>query len=169
MKNLKKITSFLMLALIVSSAAISFTSCKNDNKKEEKKENATMPEAEEWAKKFDEKMKETIQIHDDVMPEMERIQTLLSKLEDKKEDLSEKDFQRTTDMLKEGHQMMMDWMKTFGKDFNREEINKGIQEKDPEKIEAKYELLEKHHQKAEMMQKRIEDGIKQAEKILSEE
>ena len=97
----------LLFVLIVLSVTLS---CKKDQK--ETKE-AT-------------RMERVIAVHDEVMPKMGTIGKLISKLEPMADTTSVgKQYEVAVKDLKEGYNLMMDWMKGFGDRFDSEEIMEG--------------------------------------------
>lgn len=154
MKSLVKIVSLVFL--IVAS------SCKEES---------------EEAKAFDAQMKETIQIHDDVMPKMSSINNLITKLEAKQQELEQAEevdteqvemYQGAINNLKDAHDLMMSWMKNFSDSFSRTEINQGLTTTDADSIKSKLETLEVQYKSAKAMKEGINEAIGNA-KILLEE
>jgi len=120
-------------------------------------------------KMFDEKMEKTIAIHDSVMPKMSNINDMISKLEQKKDSLSEsKKVQAAKEDLKQAHDQMMNWMKNLSNTFTAEQINQGIQTREADSLKKALKDLDELKKEAENMQKAINSSIKQAEDLLSE-
>jgi glutamyl-tRNA reductase len=118
---------------------------------------------------FDEKMEKTIAIHDSVMPKMSNINDMISKLEQKKDSLSEsKKVQAAKEDLKQAHDQMMNWMKNLSNTFTAEQINQGIQTREADSLKKALKDLDELKKEAENMQKAINSSIKQAEDLLSE-
>ena len=146
-KFLKISTSLLLLLLTVSS-------CQN--------------ETPQVAKEFDKKMDETIQIHDEVMPKMSEITSLIKQLEKKKDSLAtSKNIDETKEKLQKGHNKMMTWMKDLSDSFTAQQINQGIQIKDQDSLQKALKKLEELKAEADDMQKLINSSIEDAEQILS--
>lgn len=156
MRNIFKIS---LLSLLIG-----FSACQSTDNKEE-------------SEAFDKQMKETVQIHDDVMPKMGEINSMIKKLEAKRgevksesEDVKEETL-RTYDEaianLKKSHELMMSWMKNFSDSFSRTEINDGLQAKDKDSIKAKMKLLNTQYESAEEMKKAITDALENAQKLLA--
>jgi hypothetical protein len=133
-------------------------------------------EQSEDSKTFDKQMKETIQIHDDVMPKMSEINSMISKLESEKENLlkAEEVNSEKVEMhedaiasLKDAHDLMMSWMKNFSDSFSRTEINQGLETTDKDSIKAKLTQLDAQYNSAEEMKKAIVEAIENAQLILS--
>lgn len=131
----------------------------------------------EESKAFDSQMKETIQIHDDVMPKMSEINSLITKLKAQKEEIEAADevdsdevemHENAIKSLEEAHDLMMSWMKNFSNSFSRTEINTGLTTTDKDSIKAKQSQLDNQYQSAREMQKAITDALENAQKILSE-
>lgn len=134
-------------------------------------------EQSEDSKAFDAQMKETVQIHDDVMPKMTELNSLISKLEKEKEEIEASDnfeaeevekYEIAINDLKEAHDLMMSWMKNFSNSFSRTEINSGLATKDKDSIKAKQEMLSTQYNSAEEMQEAITTAIENAQLLLSE-
>ena len=130
----------------------------------------------EDSKAFDAQMKETVQIHDDVMPKMTQLNSLISKLKKEKEQIETaegvdaeevEEYEIAIKDLKESHDLMMSWMKNFSNTFSRTEINSGLATTDKDSIKAKQEMLNAQYNSAEEMQKAITDAIENAQLVLS--
>ncbi len=150
MTSIKTMKYFLMLFVSI----ILITSCQEETPKE--------------VKTFDDKMEKTIAIHDSVMPKMSNINDMISKLEQKKDSLSEsKKVQAAKEDLKQAHDQMMTWMKNLSNTFTAEQINQGIQTREADSLKKALKDLDKLKKEAENMQKAINSSIKQAEDLLS--
>ena len=154
MKTTTELLSLLVLALLLS--------CQQ--------------EVSEESKTFDKQMKETIRIHDDVMPQMSKINSLVTELEAQKTELEQAEevdaervelHENAIANLKDAHDLMMSWMKNFSDSFSRTEINSGLETTDKDSINAKLQLLDTQYASAEAMQKSIAEAIKNAQLILS--
>lgn len=115
---------------------------------------------------FNEKMDNTIAIHDEVMPEMGKINQLIGRLEAKMDSTNIKEYQAALEDLKTGHDKMMTWMKNFGDEFSRTEINQGIQLKDSDSLKMRLKALEDSFKEAEGMRNHIQKAIKNAKNLL---
>lgn len=115
---------------------------------------------------FDQKMDKTISIHDEVMPEMAKINKLIIQLEAQKDSINLEKYQPAIEDLKTGHDKMMSWMKSFGDEFSKTEINQGIQLKDVDSLKQRLKALEKSYKDAEAMQNHIQEAIRNAETLL---
>jgi len=126
----------------------------------------------EQSKAFDAQMKETIQIHDDVMPKMSNINSMISKLQAKKETIENTEDTETYNEaiadLKVAHDLMMSWMKRFSNSFSRTEINQGLTTKNEDSIAAKLEQLDLQYQSAEEMKAAINRALENAKTLLKE-
>jgi len=126
----------------------------------------------EQSKAFDAQMKETIQIHDDVMPKMSNINSMISKLEAKKETIENiedtENYNEAIADLKVAHDLMMSWMKRFSNSFSRTEINQGLTTKNEDSIAAKLEQLDLQYQSAEEMKAAINRALENAKTLLKE-
>ena len=154
MKSIVKIFGLISIILVVA--------CKEETSNE--------------AIAFETQMKKTIQIHDDVMPKMSSINNLISKLEAEKNELEAKEdsdsdeikiYQSAINNLKEGHDLMMSWMKSFSNSFSRAEINSGLNTKNQDSIKAKLNLLDAQYESAQNMKNSINQALENAERILA--
>jgi methyl coenzyme M reductase subunit D len=155
---------FILKSILIGMVFISF-SCQKEEESAE-------------AKAFDAQMKQTIQIHDDVMPQMSKISSLITELESEKEELEsleevnallvDKHDVAIADLQK-AHDIMMAWMKNFSSSFSRTEINTGLQAKDKDSIKAKVELLKMQYNSAEEMKAAISSSLENAKKVLDEQ
>jgi preprotein translocase subunit YajC len=109
-------------------------------------------------------MERVIAVHDEVMPKMGTIGKLINKLEPmvdstaigKQHEVAIKD-------LKEGYNLMMDWMKGFGDKFDSDEIMKG-----KALTEEKQTWLIEEEEKVNIMRDKINSSIANAETLLKE-
>lgn len=147
---MKKIALSLSLVLVLS---LSFTACQGDQKKEKS-------EVEELQEQFDKTMKESIAIHDEVMPKMSEINSLLAELETQSPKMEEEEYQRVSTQLQEAHMEMMSWMKSFSNEFDRKEVNSGIESEDIDELKTKNEVLENLKTSAEKMRENILTSLK---------
>src|SRR5690606_22846800 len=71
-------------------------------------------------------MEEVMAVHDNLMPKMSDISSLMSELETKIDSSqSSTQYQKAINDLEASHKAMMDWMKDFGAKFDVDEILKG--------------------------------------------
>ncbi len=125
------------------------------------------PQPEE-AKAFDQKMTEAIEIHDEVMPKMGKLTKLISSLEAKVDSTNAEVYKPAIRDLKKGHDMMMDWMKDFGDEFSKTEINDGIKLEDVDSLKARLKAIEISKKEAEDMKEQVMMAIENAEALLKE-
>ncbi len=107
-------------------------------------------------------MKEVIAIHDEVMPKMGTIGSLISELDAKieKSDSTES-YTKARQDLKDAHKSMMDWMRNFGDRFDGDEIMKG-----KTLTEEKQKWLDEEEVKVNTLRDQINSSIKNAEELL---
>lgn len=115
---------------------------------------------------FNLKMDKTIAIHDEVMPEMTKINQLIGKLEAKMDSTTTEKYKPAVEDLKTGHDKMMTWMKDFGDEFSKTEINQGIQLKDADSLKSRLEALDVSYKQAQDMRNHIQEAISNAELLL---
>ena len=150
MTSIKTMKYFIMLFVSI----IFISSCQEETPKE--------------VKTFDDKMEKTIAIHDSVMPKMGEMNSLMKKLEQKKDSLSDtKKVQAAKEGLEQAHDQMMAWMKDLSNTFTAEQINQGIQTREMDSLKKAIKDLDKLKKEAESMQNAINSSIKQAEELLS--
>lgn len=134
-------------------------------------------EQSQETKTFDAQMKETVKIHDDVMPKMSSINSMISRLEAEKEKLDQAEEAHVEEVeaydaaiadLKEAHDFMMSWMKNFSNSFSRTEINEGLATKDKDSINAKLENLNVQYESAEEMRDAVNKAVENAQLLLAE-
>jgi len=134
---------FSLLLLILT---IGLTSCKNGEKKAEGPT----------------QMQEVMAVHDELMPKMSKISSLMSELETKVDSTeASAKYQNAIKDLKASHKAMMDWMQDFGAKFDVDEILKG-----KPLNEEKKKLLTQEEQEVKELQNQIESSITNAEKLL---
>lgn len=146
----KKIAQSLSLLMIVS---LSFTACQDDKKNEK-------TEVSELQEKFNKNMKETIAIHDELMPKIIEINQLLTDLEIQSTKMDRDEYNRASAELQEAHGEMMSWMKEFSNYFDKDEVNSGITTEDIDELKAKNEQLDRIKKLAKQMQNNINRSLK---------
>jgi len=108
------------------------------------------------------RMDRVIAVHDEVMPKMGTIGKLISELEPKVDSTSVgKQYEVAIDDLKEGYNLMMDWMKGFGDRFDSDEIMEG-----KALTKEKEAWLIEEEEKVNIMKDKINSSIANAEKLL---
>lgn len=117
-------------------------------------------EAEEYHKLFD----EVIAVHDEIMPEMMKLNSLAGKL--KKETDATNTHSGILDSLEMSHKAMMDWMKDFSEKFPYDEFNP--KDKTPEEITDKVNILKEEKDEVYALRDLIYQSIEKAEKLLNE-
>jgi hypothetical protein len=140
---MKKLFSILAVVLLISSI-----SCKDEKK--------------EATKASNEQMKKVMAIHDEVMPKMSAMGSIVGELSSK-EDSTEIGLQYKAARrdLQDAHKAMMDWMQGFGNRFDSDEILNG-----KELTEQKQIWLDEEEEKVKALREQINSSIENAEKIL---
>lgn len=139
-KNMRK---FSLLLLILT---IGLASCKNGEKKSEGPT----------------QMEEVMAVHDNLMPKMSDISSLMSELETKIDSSqSSTQYQKAINDLEASHKAMMDWMKDFGAKFDVDEILKG-----KPLTQEKQQLLDQEQKEVDDLKKQIETSIANAKNLL---
>jgi len=110
-------------------------------------------------------MKETLAVHDEVMPKMTTISKLVATLRPKI-DSTEQGlvYEKAMKNLQESNTEMMDWMQGFGNRFDSDEIMNG-KELTPEKKR----WLKEEKQKIEALKQNVDVHISEAEALLQEQ
>jgi ABC-type oligopeptide transport system substrate-binding subunit len=152
---MKKIALSLSLVLLIS---MSITSCGEEPKKEK-------TEVEMLQEKFDMNMKETIAIHDEVMPKMSEINNLLSELEMQSPKMNQEEYQLTSSRLQESYMQMMSWMKKFSANFDTKEVNSGITSEKIDVLKEKNEQLSGLKKEAEEMRNNVLSSLKSGKEL----
>ncbi len=140
---MKKFFSILALVVLIGSI-----SCKDEKK--------------EAAKATNEQMKKVMAIHDEVMPRMSAMGSMIGELSSK-EDSTEIGLQYKAARrdLQDAHKAMMDWMQGFSSRFDPDEILNG-----KELTEQKQIWLDEEEEKVKALREQINSSIENAEKIL---
>ena len=140
---MKKFFSILATALLISSI-----SCKDEKK--------------EAVKASNEQMKKVMAIHDEVMPKMSVMGSIVGELSSK-EDSTEigLQYKAARSDLQDAHKAMMDWMQGFGSRFDSDEILNG-----KELTEQKQIWLDEEEEKVRALREQINSSIENAEKKL---
>ncbi|MBU3822153.1 hypothetical protein KO566_08790 [Flavobacteriaceae bacterium XHP0103] len=135
---MKKTILFLTLLTLVFS-------CKNNTKNETPNQ-----------------MQEVIKIHDELMPKMSTISSLINKVDSKiKETDSTEALINASKNLKEANDAMMNWMVEFSLRFDSEEVMEGKPLTD-----EKQKLLTEEETKIKALRDQMETSIETAEKLL---
>ncbi len=132
--------------LFISVLIISLISCKQEKKEDEKLT----------------QMQEVMAVHDEVMPKMSTINSLIEKL-NAKVDTTETGlkYSKAAEDLKSANKTMMDWMVGFGEKFDSDEIMKGKALTDEKK-----KWLDEEEKKVYALKEQINSSIKNAETLL---
>jgi len=99
---------------------------------------------------------------------MTKLTSLIQKLEAKKDSTNVETVQPVIRDLKQGHDMMMEWMKDFGDEFSKTEINEGIQLSNIDSLKARLDALSKSKTAAEKMRDKIVSSMEKAETLLNQ-
>ncbi|WP_276388721.1 hypothetical protein [Eudoraea chungangensis] len=107
-------------------------------------------------------MKEVMAIHDEVMPKMSELSTLVATLKRKADSTANgKEYKDAMEDLQDAHKEMMDWMKEFGDRFNYDEILNGASLSSEKK-----KWLKEEKKKIKKVKKDILKSIEKAKKLL---
>jgi hypothetical protein len=108
------------------------------------------------------RMERVIAVHDEVMPKLGTIGKLISELEPLVDSTSAgKQYGVAVKDLKEGYNLMMDWMKGFSTKFDTEEIMKG-----KALTKEKEAWLIEEEEKVNIMKDKINSSITNAQELL---
>ncbi|NNJ88081.1 MAG: hypothetical protein HKP53_01655 [Eudoraea sp.] len=134
-------------ATVILSLFLIFVSCKSEPKKEEGPS----------------QMEEVMAIHDEVMPKMGNISSLIADLKPKVDSTEAgKEYLKAMQDLQGAHRSMMDWMKGFGERFDHEEIMNG-----KELNAEKQAWLLEEEVKVKELREQINTSIANAERVLA--
>ncbi len=116
----------------------------------------------EQAKVDDSQMKKVMAIHDEAMPKMSKIGSLVAQLK-KRIDTDQGGVAEKEAMedLQEAHETMMEWMRGFGGKFDSDEILNGKELTAEKKV-----LLDEEEAKVKIVKEKIETSIANAEALL---
>lgn len=103
-------------------------------------------------------MENVVAIHDELMPKMGTIGSLISQLDNAPDSLQNQDAIKA---LKTSHDAMMTWMQDFGKDFDTDEVMHG-----KALSKEKQKLLDIQEQKVNALKEQMNSSIENAKKIL---
>ncbi|MFK7811140.1 MAG: hypothetical protein AB8B59_01525 [Maribacter sp.] len=121
--------------------------------KEEKKES---PESNQ--------MEQVMNIHDEVMPKMGKIGSLVSQLRKKIDsDQGGAEEKKAMEDLQDANKSMMDWMQGFGNRFDSDEIMNG-----KTLTEEKKQWLNEEEEKVNLVKEKINTSIANAEALLAQ-
>ena len=108
-------------------------------------------------------MKKVMAIHDEVMPKMSTIGSLVGKLSELENDSTAmgKEYEEARIELQDAHKSMMDWMKGFGDRFDSDEILNG-----KELTEQKQKWLDEEELKVIALKTQINESIEKARELM---
>ena len=104
-------------------------------------------------------MQNVVAIHDELMPKMSTIGSLINQLNNSSDSLQNKEAVKA---LKSSHNAMMMWMHDFGKDFNTDEVMRG-----KTLSEEKKKLLDIQEEKVSALKVQIDSSIENAKVVLN--
>ena len=109
-------------------------------------------------------MEEVMAIHDEVMPKMGKIGSLVAALRKKIDaDQGSAIDKKAMEDLQDAHKTMMDWMQGFGDKFDSDEILNG-----KTLTLAKLKSLDEEEKKVKIVKEKINTSIAKAEALLAE-
>lgn len=109
-------------------------------------------------------MKKVMAIHDEVMPKMSTIGSMVGELSSKEDSTAiGLKYQDSRKDLQDAHKSMMDWMKGFGDRFDSNEILNG-----KELTDEKKKWLDEEEEKVNALKAQINESIKKAQKLLDQ-
>ncbi len=107
-------------------------------------------------------MEAVMQIHDEVMPKMGKLSSLMGDLDTKmKTEENTTEYSKAKVELQNAHDSMMDWMMNFGKRFDSDEIMNG-----KALTEEKQKWLDEEETKVKALKTQINSSIEKAEALL---
>lgn len=107
-------------------------------------------------------MDAVMKIHDEVMPKMGKLSSLMGDLDAKmKTEETTAEYSKAKVELQNAHDTMMDWMMNFGERFDSDEIMNG-----KALTEEKQKWLDEEEAKVKALKKQINSSIEQAEALL---
>ncbi|WP_298549050.1 hypothetical protein [uncultured Aquimarina sp.] len=113
---------------------------------------------------FDALMQKVIDVHDEVMPKMGTMSSLIKDLEPKIDTTATgKSYATAQKDLKDSYDFMMDWMGDFSNKFPHGEENTT---KDIEKFTAKMKMLQEEELEVKKLRDQINSSINNAKKLL---
>ncbi len=114
--------------------------------------------------KFDTLMQEVIDVHDEVMPKMGEISTLIKYLDPKIDTTATgKSYQKAQQDLKDSYDFMMKWMSDFSDTFPHEGEDDTMTSK---KFASQMKLLREEEVKVNKLRDQINSSIENAKKLL---
>lgn len=111
------------------------------------------------------KMKDIMDIHDEVMPKMSSFGKMVGELTSKEDSTAiGLEYKMARQDLQEAHKSMMDWMQGFGSKFDSDEILNG-----KELSREKKKWLDEEEEKIKAVRNQINESIANAKKLLDKE
>jgi len=108
-------------------------------------------------------MQGVMEIHDEVMPKMGKLSSLVGKLKPMADSLgTDSPENKAMEGLQDANESMMQWMQNFGSTFNSEEILEGKELSAEKRI-----LLDMEEEKVLAVKEKINSSIATAEALLS--
>ena len=116
---------------------------------------------------YDKAISEILEVHDEVMPQMGTLSSLIKKTEAKIDTTAEgKKFKHVNENLKEAHEFMMTWMVEFGDEFPNALKDTLYSIEEYKKREPK---VENEKQKVQEMKSLVFNSMEKAQSLLQEE
>ncbi len=113
---------------------------------------------------FDLLMQKIIDVHDEVMPKMGEISTLIKDLESKIDTTETgKSYAKAQQDLKDSYDFMMEWMSDFSEKFPHDNEN---DETNSDKLSSQMKLLKEEETEVNEMRDQINTSIENAKKLL---
>ncbi|MCK8522841.1 hypothetical protein M0D21_14785 [Aquimarina sp. D1M17] len=113
---------------------------------------------------FDVLMQEVIDVHDEVMPKMGEMGTLINELGAKIDTTAQgKTYANAQQDVKDAYDYMMTWMSDFSSTFPHSEKDKKLSK---EEVLSQMKLLEKEEVKVKKLRDQINTSIKNAKELL---
>ncbi|GAA3514222.1 hypothetical protein GCM10022393_30180 [Aquimarina addita] len=141
----------IFLSLLIITVTTSLFSC-NEQPKEEKE--------------FDALMTKIIGVHDEVMPKMGEMSSLIKKLEAKVDTTATgKKYAAAQEDVKGAYDFMMEWMGDFSKKFPH---NEEVTSDNKEVFDTKMEMLKEEEVEVNELKTKINNSIENAKKLLGE-
>ncbi len=115
----------------------------------------------EEEQKFDALMEEVISVHDEVMPKMGEISSLIKELEPKIDTTETgKSYAKAQQDLKDAYDFMMTWMSDFSEKFPHDE------ETDANKVSSQIKILKEEEIEVNKLRDKINSSIRNAKELL---
>ncbi len=114
---------------------------------------------------YDESIDEILEVHDDVMPKMGTLSSLIEKTEAEIDTTERgKEFEKANKNLKEAHDFMMTWMKNFGDKFPNALLDTTYSKEEYKKREP---ILSAEKEEVKEMKDRVNESIEKAQELLT--